>query len=184
MNAKMNVVYLQSVGHVLAVVTRTAEPPNAGTDVSPFVGDGLHVRGLGVPPTSSPWTDFNAQDFVIPPNQLAVLPTDLDPTVLLAPRTSYVDSNHKVQSLNGSISNASYSAPKVAITLFANTAVPLDVLVLIEGQSLGAPLSLSGTISASTNSTNVSTPSLSLGSYYALVFVATFIPYVKPFTIS
>ncbi len=182
MSPQMNVVYLQNVGHILAVATRTAERANAGTDVSPFVGDGLHVRGLG-DPGSSPWTDFNARDFVIPPTHLAVLPTDLDPTVLLAPRTSYVDSNNKVQSLNGNISSASYSAPKITITLSGNTAVPLDVLVLIEGQSLGTPLPLSGTISASTLSTDVSTPSLSPGSYYALVFVATFAPYVEPFSI-
>ena len=183
MKPQMNLLYLSSTGHVLSLFTRAAEGPQPEKMPDPFVGDGLHVRGLGDPPSAAPFVDYNNQDFVIPVDELAILPTDLDPGVLVAPRMSYVDSTKKLKSATVNIQNGSVASPAITITVPVATAAPLSVLVLVEGQSLGKPIPLSGTIPATSNVTTVNTPSLSPGSYYALIFVATYLPFVAPFSV-
>ena len=84
MTDKMTLLFVKHTGHILAAVTRSADP--TGTiSAEDLARGGLLVRG------------FNGDtQFEVPPRELDVLTVDLDSALLLQPRAFFVDENQKV----------------------------------------------------------------------------------------
>jgi hypothetical protein len=173
MNPQMDILYVSDTGHILTVFTRAGRPQQPEKVPDAFVGAGLHVRGLDVPPNAAPFTDYNNQDFIIPAGHVLFSSTDQTPSVLAAPRGSYIDANQKLHPLAQTGVTPTFLSPTLTITLTSAPAGALNYLVLIAQQSQGTPaMPLTGSITGTT--ALVTIPSLPAGSYYALVFVATY----------
>jgi hypothetical protein len=192
MNPQMDVLYLKDLGHVLAAFTRVSEPDQIEASAMAFIGDGLHLRGLGTPANYAPSAtnaDFNTQDFVVPPSHIALTRVDLNPSQLAAPRDQYVT----ISNTPPTVSLFANSPPVIAIsplkiTLAHAIATDTPFLILIEGQALGSPIEQPCTFPAgpagSTFTPNLPAVStLSPGTYYAVVFVPAYPIDVHFFTV-
>jgi hypothetical protein len=194
MNPEMNLLYLKSSGHVLAAFTRSGEPDTGEKLADAFVGDGLHVRGLGVVNHYASTADFNLQDFVIPKTDIGVFRTALDNSVLRSPRDSYLTSLDASPALNTMVNPSLVLAPAPAPATLPYTSTftvvlspPSDkdfpVLVYFVPQSPGQIISKPMVLGKSTPSLTLPTPDVGSGSYYALIFVATYPLEVVPFKV-
>jgi hypothetical protein len=160
---QMDVLYLASTGHVLAIFTRISEPAQIESDGSAFLGDGFHVRGFGESATVS---QFNNQEFVIPVNQVGLLRTDLSPSQLIAPRqfevTLPTPGSPPLQSLSGA-PTLSY-----APSAFTISSTPTQFIILVFGPTpMPTP---GGPIQTLANQLNIS--GLVTGNhYFAIAFV-------------
>jgi hypothetical protein len=175
MNPEMNLLYLKSSGHVLAAFTRSGEPDTGEKLADAFVGDGLHVRGLGVVNHYASTADFNLQ-------------------VLRSPRDSYLTSLDASPALNTMVNPSLVLAPAPAPATLPYTSTftvvlspPSDkdfpVLVYFVPQSPGQIISKPMVLGKSTPSLTLPTPDVGSGSYYALIFVATYPLEVVPFKV-
>ena len=84
MTDKMTLLFVKHTGHILAAVTRSADPTGE-ISAEDLARGGLLVRG------------FNGDtQFEVPSRELDVLTVDLDPALLLQPRAFVVDEDQKV----------------------------------------------------------------------------------------
>ncbi|MEX3788808.1 hypothetical protein [Paraburkholderia sp. BR14374] len=187
MDPQMNVLYLGSTGHVLAVFTRVAEPAIPEQVPDTFVGDGgLHVRGLGYGIAAPDLAHFNAQDIIVPTTQLKLRQTSLDPTVMQSPRQYTYDATGDKFSGIGPMPTLSPANPttSITVTLLASPGKALNVLVFLQGPQPGASLLVPGPANTSNAVTTIQLPSLSPGEYDALLFVEGYKPAFEHFTVT
>lgn len=167
---KMTLLFVKHTGHILAAVTRSADP--TGTlSAEDLARGGLLVRGFS-----------SDTQFEVPPRELDVLTVDLDSALLLQPRAFFVDENQKVPVpvSSGTVNSVLLSATQVTVQPLASSPVPEDtkVWVQITGGDLTQPLIAAGTVP--TGGTSVALPLVPLhaGHYDVLTFVATLPPHV------
>jgi hypothetical protein len=166
---KMTLLFVKHTGHILAAVTRSADP--TGTiSAEDLARGGLLVRG------------FNSDtQFEVPPRELDVLTVDLEHPLILQPRAFFVDATQKVPMpvAGGPVHAVLLSATQVTVTPIG-TPVPEDmkVWVQITGGDLTQPLIATGTVP--TGGTNVALPlvPLNAGHYDVLTFIVTLPPLV------
>lgn len=121
MSDKITVLCVKKTGHVLAALTRAADPESEIT-VEELAGEeGLLVRGLAVPP------DPNAL-FFVPAAELKAAVVDSKPGVIESPRRFYLDENDEVQPLDAAraVSSVAVSAAPVKVTVNVNAAAQAD----------------------------------------------------------
>lgn len=189
MDPQMNVLYLGSTGHVLAVFTRVAEPAMPEQAPDTFVGvGGLHVRGLGYDVALPHFTlaQFNAQDIIVPTTQLKLRQTGLDPTVMQSPRQYAYDATGDKFSGIGPMPALSLANPptSITVTLLPAPSKALNVLVFLQGPQPGASPPVPGPANTSNAVTTIQLPSLSPGEYDALLFVEGYKPAFEHFTVT
>jgi hypothetical protein len=166
LNPQMDILYLKDQGHVLGIFTRAAEPVKIETDATPFVGDGLHLRGL-VP----------GQDLVVPPNLIGIFRADRNWRQILQPNTLYITVPPAP-----ALALASFAAvaPGVvhgasSLTITWTTASAANILVLVLDTKGGAPVQFGTVLTAPQISATLSITGLIAGdTYNALVFVPTY----------
>jgi hypothetical protein len=178
MNPQMDVLYMQDLGHVLATFTRAAEPDQLETSASVFIGDGLHLRGLGTPADYNSPDDYNVEDFVVAASHVALARFDLNPTQLAAPRGQVVAFQNNVLALtsyaNPSPTLAKSAGPSLKITLPSPVGGDTKFLLLVYGQALALPLECPAVIPGGAFTATPTFPalaSLATGTYYAVAFV-------------
>jgi hypothetical protein len=177
-NPQINLIYVADTGHVLALFTRAAAPTQPEKQPDTFVGDGLHVRGIGDPVTYADDADFNTVEFVVPAAKLKLLQTDFDPNppnTMTLGRDQYVDSNSNAVSpfTSGHLTVAQVgTSPSFKITLPAIPTSPGNFVLLVQPTSASAttqystkPLSLSSVDNA------VDLSALPSGNYHVLALV-------------
>jgi hypothetical protein len=171
MTDKMTLLFIKQTGHILAAVTRGADPTGE-ISAEDLARGGLLVRG------------FNGDtQFEVPSRELDVLTVDLEPALLLQPRAFVVDENQKVPVpvSGGTVNAVDLSVTQVTVTP-SEGQVPEDtkVWVQITGGDLTQPLIATGTVP--TDGTAVALPLIPLnaGHYKVLTFVATLPPHVLP----
>jgi hypothetical protein len=167
MTDQMTLLFVKHTGHILAAVTRSADPMGK-ISAEDLARGGLLVRG------------FNGDtQFEVPSRELDVLTVDLEPALLLQPRAFFVDENKKVLmpvpgGIENKVSEVKLSATDVTVTPLHGS-VPEDtkVWVQITGGDLTQPLIATGTVP--TGGTAVALPLIPLhaGLYDVLTFVAT-----------
>jgi hypothetical protein len=204
MNPQMNLLYLKKTGHVLATFTRSGEPGTSEKTADAFVGDGLHLRGLGDPTKYSTLDDFNNhQDFIVPNTEIAIFRTDNQGLVVISPQSSFLtnlDSTPSLQTISkGPLTSSPATivnvpptpnvVPTYPISIKLPAAVSTDthVFILIEGPSLAQPLPIPfPPIPAAASGTAQQLPplpTLGPGAYYALVFAEAYPLCVVPFKV-
>jgi hypothetical protein len=165
---KMTLLFVKHTGHILAAVTRSADPTGR-ISAEDLARGGLLVRGF----------DFisNKQfEFEVPSRELDVLTVDLEPALLLKPSEFVVDENQKVPvpASDGTMITVGLSATHVTVTP-AGPPVPEDTKVWVQiiGGDLTQPLIAAGTVP--TGGTSVALPLVPLhaGQYDVLTFVAS-----------
>jgi hypothetical protein len=181
MNPQMDVLYMKDLGHVLATFTRAAEPDQLETSASVSVGDGLHLRGLGIPGNYNSADDYNVEDFVVAASHIALARFDLNPTQLAAPRDQVVTFQNNVPA-----ALTAYPNPSPLITPSLGTPRSLTIkpssvfgsdtkyLLLIYGQALASPIEWPATFPGNSPKAILTFPalaSLASGTYYAVAFV-------------
>jgi hypothetical protein len=164
LSPQMDILYLQSVGHVLGIFTRNSEPAQMETDSSAFVGAGLNVRGL-IP-------DGN---LVIPPALIGVFRANRVWDQLLNPLSLCVSSPPALPSLMsfpGTKPSVQVAADVIKITLA--TAAVAQILVLALDTAGGTPAQFSTKCAGSSPIVEVTMTGLvPADTYYAFVFVET-----------
>jgi hypothetical protein len=163
MSPQMDVLYISTLGQVLAIFTRASEPEKIETTPDTFVGDGFHLRGLGDPPDST-------IDVVVPGSQIALARVPFNPAQLLIPRSLQVPDpkNPALSDLpnqTGPILTFTPGSPPLLKATAAGMASTPQILALIVAAPAGNPITITGSFPTLT------LPSLPPGPYYAVVFV-------------
>lgn len=164
---QMDVLYLLGVGQIICTFTRAAEPAQIETDTTPFVGDGMHVRGLLA----------TGQDLVIPPSLIGIFRTDRDfRQIFQRPFATYAKlPPGGAPVLAGATSTGTaptFSSPKLTVTLSPpNT----EILILALDKAGGPVVTFNPPLTQNQGSVDVPMIGLnSLHTYNAFVFVPTF----------
>ena len=167
---QMDVLYMETYGHVLGIFTRNAEPNPMEKIPDAFVGtDGFHLRGLITDPTTG------LLDFVVPTNLIGILRLPLVPAALIAPLgygAGPAANPTGVQTLLTPPITVTVAVSPFSVTVAAIPgSASGSVLILIGGQGTAAtpigPIPIpSGGVSVSATS-----PSPSPGTYWAVAFV-------------
>jgi hypothetical protein len=171
MKPQMNLLYLNTTGHVLSGFTRRAEPNAVNNSVESFVGDGLLVNGFGFPDVT--------QAFVIPLSQIDLFRTDLDLGLMVHLRNLFLtdpDGSPKLQLISNSpLTPSATNKEPIVIKLPDKAIADITVLVLVQptGQTLPSPSAIiPAKIRAATKEVSLNVPGLDAGHYDALIFVA------------
>jgi hypothetical protein len=177
---KMTLLFVKHTGHILAAVTRSADP--TGTiSAEDLARGGLLVRGFD---STRPSHQF---EFEVPSRELDVLTVDLEPALLLDPRAFFVDENKKVPM---PVAGGSVPLPGVQLTATQVTVTPIStppgstvsddtkVWVQIIGGDLTQPLIATGTVPRGQSNVAIPLVPLRTGDYDVLTFVATLPPFV------
>jgi hypothetical protein len=160
---QMDVLYMSSTGHVLAILTRMSEPSQVEADATIFLDDGYHLRGFGDPATIA---QFANGEFVIPVSQVGLVRADLNSSQAVSPRQYQVGlpvaTPPSIQNLGG--------APTLVYgtTGFTITPVSSQSLILVYGPTpTSAPA-----VPIQTLVNKFSAPGLVSGQkYFAIAFV-------------
>jgi len=175
---QMDVLYMQTYGHVLGIFTRNAEPSQMEATADSFVGDGFHLRGLTIPPPPGP-----PQDFLVPASYIAVFRAPLDLSQLsiplalcVSPPLTGTPPSRPTSAVPFSVVGAlGDTVSAYTLTLAGGFPSATDVLVLIEAEGGGTPYHVAWTIpAASPSPVNISLPPLPHGTYYLVAFVPGF----------
>jgi hypothetical protein len=171
-NPVMDVLYLNTYNHVLAIFTRDSEPAQLETDVSVFVGAGLHVFD-----NDAKSNKFLPGEVVVPSSLIGVFQLPLNPSQLLVPRTLCAAQGNKSTVLTqatGSIPMTSpASPPPIVVAVSPAVTASTSVLVLVNDPTQSAPIQVATQISAGLVSVSVPIPGLVSGTtYWAIVAVA------------
>jgi hypothetical protein len=161
----MDILYMQDLGHVLGIFTRTSEPGQIETDASAFVGNGLHLRSLTI-----------GQDLVVPPSLVAIFRMDRNWRQIFQPSTLYVSG------LPGTPAVTSYPGPSLTLgftspnlTIKPATGVAANILVLVLDTAGGLPVQFKTTITAAQTTASVQMTGLISGhTCNAFVFFPTY----------
>ncbi|HLK05678.1 MAG TPA: hypothetical protein VKT53_14665 [Candidatus Acidoferrum sp.] len=200
MNKELNLLYIKSTGHVIAAFTRSGEPTQPETAADAFVGDGFHLRGFGDVSEFYSQSDFNSADLMIPASEIGIFRTSFDSTVLNAPFDSQMINLDTTPAL-GTFSNAKPAPPatlpvtpaptqSLKVTLAGSLSGPTNATFILISPSPAAPIVKSSLIqppnpSLPNQQIDIPLPaSLSVGEYYALIFLAGYPACVLPFQIN
>jgi len=166
---QMDVLYMTVTGHVLAVFTRTSEPPQIESDPTVAIGqDGFHLRGFGNQATLA---SFGNQEYVIPVSQMTLARIDSDPIQMVSPRLFGVTLPAAVPPALQSLGKAptfSYAASAFSITVPA-PAAGIPYTILVYGPT---PLAAPATPIQTLQNTMAVTGLVSGKSYFAAAFLA------------
>lgn len=189
---QMDVLYMQGFGHVLGIFTRAAEPAQIETDISGFVGDGLHLRGSPpFPPPPPPPPFVLDQDLVIPPKLIAVYRTDRNwrqifapftLTVTLPPNPTGPPTPTGVAAFSASAPTVTFATPSLTVAV-PRVSATTPVLVLAQDTNGGSAAVISGyQILAGGTTVTIPVTGLNSGDHYdAFVFVPVLPIGVKKF---
>jgi hypothetical protein len=182
-NPQMDVLYMQGLGHVLGIFTRTSEPAQIETDASVFVGDGLHLRGS--PPFPQP--PASGHDLVVPPSMIGVFRAVRNWRQIFQPFNLYVSqppSTPALSSFAAAGPTLGFTSPNLTITLTPATAgSALNILVLALDVNGGNPVPFSAQTTPGQTSVNIAMTGLVSGdNYNAFVFIPTLPVAVQQFT--
>jgi hypothetical protein len=184
----MDVLYVKDLGHVLAAFTRVSEPDQLEASAAAFLATGLYVRGLGDPAGYPSASDFNSQDFVVPPDRIALARVALNSAQLAAPRDLMVT----ITATPATVSSFPNPTPPtiatgpLKVTLAQPAAADTPFLILLDGPSLDTPIEQPcifphGVIDFVPPLPAISTLSAGV-TYYAIVFVPSYPIAVQNFT--
>lgn len=95
MSEKMTLLFVKETGHIVAALTRAADP-EAELTTDLLAGEALLVRYFG----NVQAIGYGNTEFLIPPEELDVAITDLDDGVISNPRGFFVDDEKQPQPLN------------------------------------------------------------------------------------
>jgi len=174
MTDKMTLITIKDTGHVLAALSRAADPETALTPAV-LAGEYMSVRYIGDPTGIG----YGENEFQIKPDQLEVAITDLDADVISTPRSFYVDADKKVQPSDATGVTPSFpSNVQLHITVLA--AVPQERKVRVEVIDVDDPTerqTVTGKIALNATQTDISLRPLKTTSFYeVLTLVQTFMP--------
>jgi hypothetical protein len=176
MTNKMTVLFVKHTGHVLAAVTRSANPTGQ-ISAENLARGGLLVRGFA-----------GNEQFKVPPEELDVLTTDFDSALLLQPRAFIIEDGQPVQTPNGTnpaaISGVSLTSANVTVTLNSPVDEETKVWVQVDGGNLVEPRTADGKILIHTQSTVLQIQTLDPGTYYLLTLVVDCLPDARSQTIT
>jgi hypothetical protein len=167
MTDKMTLLFVKHTGHVLAAVTRSADPTGKILTGDLALG-GLLVRG------------FSGQEqFEVPPEQLDVLTVDLEPVLLLQPRAYTVDQGQAVPLPNITAPTVALTATDVTVTLSGPVPADTKVWSQVDGGNLTSPRVADGVIPASVGASAVTLriEAVDPGTYNVLVLVGGRLPF-------
>jgi hypothetical protein len=171
MTDKMTLLFIKHTSHILAAVTRNADP-TAKISAEELARGGLLVRGL---------VGSDAQ-FEVPPGELDIATVDLEPTLLLQPRAFFIDEDQEppLPIISGATVNTVTLTATTVTVKPDNTPVLNDtnVWVLITGGNLTQPQIAKGLVQSGQPSTAFPLVPLEAGNYDVLTFVATRQPHV------
>jgi hypothetical protein len=120
MNEKMTLLLVKETGHIVAALTRAADPEAAlKTDL--LAGEALLVRYFG----NITADGYGATEFLVQPDQLDVLITDLDAGVVSNPRGFFVDASKEARPLN-LVAAVSVTSPLASNAQIVITAAPTE----------------------------------------------------------
>ncbi len=180
---QMDVLYLHEFGHVLGILTRASEPEQIETDVSGFVGDGLHMRSS--PPFAVPAPFTNNPDFVIPADHIGLYQTARDWRQLFSPFSLFVNLRVSTTAPETPVAVLPYpsganapsasivTAPNLTVTVTNAVTSPTAILVIVQDSNGGSPVAIAGyQIPMGQTSVDVPVNGLNTGdNYNALLFV-------------
>lgn len=178
MTPQMDVLYVKDLGQVLAAFTRVSEPDQLEASAAAFLTTGLYVRGLGDPAGYPSPGDFNSQNFLVPPDRIALARVALNSAQLAAPRTLTVTispTSPPAASSFPSIAPLTITTGPLKVTLAQPAAADTPFLILLGGPSLDTPIEQpcifpKGVVDFTPTLSALS--ALSAGvTYYAIVFV-------------
>jgi len=168
MSSQMGILYLADTNHVVAAFTRAAEPAQVETVPDSFVGAGYHIR----PVPDSTVTSTDRADFVVSAKNLKFTEVVLDPAIVAAPRSYYMDTGTppSPQLISNPASGLPVSGAS-PITLPNDPIPSLPSYALLVQLSSSSPTQYSsGPLNASANTT-VYLSSLPPGTYHVLLCV-------------
>jgi hypothetical protein len=173
MTDKMTLITLKDTGHVLAALSRAADP-EATLTPAVLAGEYMSVRYVGNPTG----VGYGENEFQIKADQLDVAITDLDADVITTPRSFYVDADKKVQPADASgVTSAFTTNAEIRITV---AAVPQERKVRVEIIDVSDPTerqAVTGKIALNATQTVISLRPLKTTSVYeVLTLVQTFMP--------
>jgi hypothetical protein len=168
MTDKITLLFVEHTGHVLAAVTRNADPTGP-ISAGELAAGGLLVRGF------SPQAQFEVSS-----EQLAVLTVDLDPVVLLQPRTYRVEQAQAVPLPSTLVTDLTVklTATNVEVSLTGSAPEETRVWFQIEGGHLTSPLVAYGVIPTGMQKVTLPIEALGPGTYNVLVLVVDYPPFM------
>jgi hypothetical protein len=181
MTPQMDVLYVKDLGHVLAAFTRVSEPDQLEASAAAFLTTGLYVRGLGNPAGYPSPSDFNSQNFLVPPDRIALARVALNSAQLAAPRALTVTispSSPPTVSSFPSIAPLTITTGPLKVTLAQPAAADTPFLILLDGPSLDTPIEQPCIFPQGALDFTPTLPAISTLSggvtYYAIVFVPNY----------
>jgi hypothetical protein len=171
MTDKMTVLFVKHTGHVLAALTRNADPEGkiSAEDVA---RGGLLVRGLG-----------GSEQFKVLPEELELITVDLDPALLRQPRAFIIDNGQPLQTPVATVANVSLTSANITVALGAPVTEETKVWVQVDGGNLAEPRTAEGKILINTDNAVLQIQTLDPGTYYLLTLVVDRLPDARSWTI-
>jgi hypothetical protein len=178
MTNQMTVLFVKHTGHVLAAVTRNADPSSQIT-AEDLARGGLLVRGFAV---NLPTTTGNEQ-FNVMPEELGVITLNFNRTILLKPRTFSIADEQPVQTPTAPVLSLALTTGSVEVSLGTaptdRVTKETNVWVQIDGGNLDEPRTEQGAIAVNQSSATLQLDPLDTGrTYYVLALVAGREPFV------
>ena len=127
MTDKMTVLYVKDTGHVVAALTRVADP-EALLTADLLVGEALMLRYIGDPIALA----YGFTNFLIESDELDMLTPDLDSGVTLSPRSFLIDGDKTIQPTNSSTSVVPNFPNTAQIRITVGAAVAQESKVRVE----------------------------------------------------
>lgn len=182
MTEKMTLLCAKETRHVLALLTRAADP-EAAVKSDELSGGELLVRYVG--DTKRPFT--KDARFFVPADDLEAQTVDFDEDVLKNPRAFALDKENNVQPLDLTASGLDAALPsgsttQVKVSLTDPVTADTPVWLSITDGSTSKPRT--DKIASGTNSVTVNVGTMVPGHYYVLVLVEGFPPNSFDFTIT
>jgi hypothetical protein len=161
----MDVLYLNTYNQVLAIFTRSSEPPKLESDASAFVGEGLRF-----------FDPSSGEVIIVPPSLIGLSQVPFSPSQLLNPRTllfSQGPPKTLMPTLGTITLPASPASLPVTIAVSAAPPTTVSVLVLVNDPTQASPIQVPATqiIPPAKSTTVVSISGLASGTYSALAIV-------------
>lgn len=156
MSDKMTLLFVKETGHVVAGLTRAADPEaNLTADV--LAGEALSVR-------LNPDTEF-----LVEPDQLDVLITDFDEGVLAAPRMFFVDQDKKVQPVDVTTTVSASFSGTAQLTVTTSVTEERKVWVEIVGPTPNSRQIVTDKLAAATGDVTINLRPLVAGTAYDIL---------------
>jgi hypothetical protein len=166
-NLQMDVLYMQSLGQVVGIFTRMAEPSQIEIDASAFVGEGL---AIGIPDGGS------IVSLTIPPALIGLFRTGRSWRQIFQPSTLYISglpNAPAVESFSGQTLTVTFSSPNLKIA--PAPATQGDILVLVQPTAGGTTVQFNTSIMATQPFALLPMTGLVSGqTYNAFVFLSGF----------